>query len=72
MSDRTAPEDALASLGDLPLQPTGSGVADLEIAYERMKLAQDAETGSTSAPEGAGLSSSARDGDSSESEAHPS
>lgn len=24
--------------GDLPIQPTGSGVADLEIAYEQMRL----------------------------------
>ena len=28
---------------DLPIQPTGSGVADLEIAYEQMKLAEQAE-----------------------------
>jgi hypothetical protein len=27
--------------GDLPIQPTGSGVKELEIAYEQMKLAED-------------------------------
>ncbi len=26
--------------GDLPIQPTGSGVADLEIAYEQMRLGE--------------------------------
>jgi hypothetical protein len=35
------------SFGDLPMQPTGSGVADLEIAYEQMKLAEGDEEGST-------------------------
>jgi len=34
------------NFGDLPMQPTGSGVADLEIAYEQMKLAEGAENGS--------------------------
>ncbi len=28
----------LDGFGDLPIQPTGSGVADLEIAYEQMRL----------------------------------
>ena len=33
------------TLGTLPIQATGSGVADLEIAYEQMQLmADDAET----------------------------
>lgn len=36
---RTTP----ASLSDLPILPTGSGVADLEVAYEQMKLADDAQ-----------------------------
>jgi hypothetical protein len=35
----TAPEPA--SFADLPIQPTGSGVQDLEIAYEQMELAND-------------------------------
>ena len=42
MTDPTAPETPIDSLTDLPIQPTGSGVADLEIAYEQMKLAEDA------------------------------
>ncbi|WP_156361049.1 hypothetical protein [Sphingomonas sp. Leaf257] len=33
----TAPEPA--SFADLPIQRTGSGVQDLEIAYEQMELA---------------------------------
>ena len=37
---------ALDNFGDLPMQPTGSGVADLEIAYEQMKLAEGDEDGS--------------------------
>jgi len=28
------------SFGDLPIQPTGSGVQDLEIAYEQMRLTE--------------------------------
>lgn len=64
--------DAPDSFGDLPLQPTGSGVADLEIAYEQMKLAEvdEPDLGRTSddlvassGPAGAGET---------ESEAHPS
>ena len=34
---------------DLPLQPTGSGVADLEIAYEQMRLADAADLGEAEA-----------------------
>ena len=41
------------NFGDLPMQPTGSGVADLEIAYEQMKLAEGAEDGSEG-PDAAG------------------
>ncbi|WP_322966214.1 hypothetical protein [Sphingomonas fuzhouensis] len=26
--------------GDLPIQPTGSGVQDLEVAYEQMRLSE--------------------------------
>lgn len=32
-------------LSGLPMQPTGSGPADLEVAYEHMRLAESAETG---------------------------
>jgi hypothetical protein len=39
-TDHASPADGF---GDLPIQPTGSGVADLEIAYEQMKLAEQAE-----------------------------
>ena len=41
MTDPTVTDPAIESFGDLPIQPTGSGVADLEIAYEQMKLAED-------------------------------
>ena len=40
MIDQAAPDTPPDALIDLPLQPTGSGVADLEIAYEQMKVAQ--------------------------------
>ncbi|MDB5694955.1 MAG: hypothetical protein JWN21_498 [Sphingomonas bacterium] len=42
MTDPTRADISLDSLSELPIQPTGSGVADLEIAYEQMKLAEDA------------------------------
>ena len=35
---------APANLNDLPILPRGSGVADLEVAYEQMKLADVAES----------------------------
>ena len=38
--DHATPPETFA---DLPIQPTGSGVADLEIAYEQMQLANDDE-----------------------------
>ena len=42
MTDTRAPDDAAPeSFGDLPIQPTGSGVADLEIAYEQMRLSEE-------------------------------
>jgi hypothetical protein len=46
MTETTNPADHASpaeGFGDLPIQPTGSGVADLEIAYEQMKLAEQAE-----------------------------
>ncbi|GGB41689.1 hypothetical protein GCM10011380_33970 [Sphingomonas metalli] len=43
MSDPTDPHREPESFADLPIQPTGSGVADLEIAYEQMKLAEGAD-----------------------------
>lgn len=33
-------ETTLDSFSDLPMQPTGSGAVDLEIAYEQMRLAE--------------------------------
>ena len=32
------PDEPIEDFADLPMQPTGSGVADLEIAYEQMRL----------------------------------
>ncbi len=43
MTDTTDQNGPAESYGDLPIQPTGSGVADLEIAYEQMKLAEGAD-----------------------------
>ena len=40
MTESDAIDPAPATFADLPLQPTGSGVADLEIAYEQMRLAE--------------------------------
>lgn len=40
MTDPTNPDPSPESFADLPMQPTGSGVADLEIAYEQMKMAE--------------------------------
>lgn len=39
--DPTPTPADLTDLVELPMQPTGSGVADLEVAYEQMKLSQD-------------------------------
>lgn len=40
-------DTAQASFSDLPILPTGSGVADLEVAYEQMKLAEGADVADT-------------------------
>lgn len=56
---------------ELPMQPTGSGVADLEIAYEQMKLAGAADPAAAD-PGVDGGSPQARQDAASESEAHPS
>ncbi len=69
MTQLTTSGDApIETFADLPLQPTGSGVADLEIAYEQMKLADDANEaavvdGGATIPDPAAIA---------ESEAHPS
>lgn len=76
MTDRSTPDASPEAFIDLPLQPTGSGVADLEIAYEQMKLAEDAnpERASTDgrAVDSANVTPSDRDDDGADSEAHPS
>ncbi|MCP4026860.1 MAG: hypothetical protein GY736_11230 [Sphingomonas sp.] len=43
MADVTDPTHEPESYTDLPMQPTGSGPADLEVAYEQMRLAEEAE-----------------------------
>lgn len=43
MADPIAADPTPDNFGDLPIQPTGSGVADLEIAYEQMRLAEDTD-----------------------------
>lgn len=76
MTDRKASDAPVENLGDLPIQPTGSGVADLEIAYEQMKVAEGAEPDLSSPVGGtsgdADLTPTVRDHDSAESAAHPS
>lgn len=42
MADLNATDALLDDFGNLPIHPTGSGIADLEIAYEQMKLAEEA------------------------------
>lgn len=61
---------------NLPIQPTGSGVADLEVAYEQMRLADDAgpATSATDQIAVADVVPTATDAgsDAAESAAHPS
>lgn len=76
MIDQEPDETTPDSYGDLPLQPTGSGVADLEIAYEQMKLTAvsdptDAEAGARPADD-PGATLIDRDDEEVESEGHPS
>lgn len=42
MSDPNPHPHEIESFGDLPIQPTGSGPADLETAYEQMRLSESA------------------------------
>ncbi|MBB4615897.1 hypothetical protein [Sphingomonas abaci] len=55
------------SFADMPIQPTGSGVQDLETAYEQMRLSEEEEAGEASSVVPT-LSGEAM----AESEAHPS
>jgi hypothetical protein len=43
MANSNATDALLNDLSNLPIHPTGSGAADLETAYEQMRLAEDAE-----------------------------
>lgn len=73
MTDPDAMPDQPEHFTDLPIQPTGSGVADLEIAYEQMKLAEQAERGTDMpAAKVADLSPVEFDRAATESAAHPS
>ena len=65
----TAPEPGF--LADLPMQPSGSGVADLEVAFERMKLADEADEAAPAGPGETAVPTIA-DGAAQESAAHPS
>jgi hypothetical protein len=57
--------------GDLPIQPTGSGVADLEIAYEQMRLGEGEDDADR--PGDADIAIPTEDGrDAADSAAHPS
>lgn len=61
------------SFADLPIQPTGSGVADLEIAYEQMRLEQaEGESPDRPVEDVAALTPLEAGTDAVESAAHPS
>lgn len=75
MSDPNPRPHDIESFGNLPIQPTGSGPADLETAYEQMRLADEAEAGSEpgDTPLVADAAIPTDDGfDAAESSAHPS
>ena len=69
MTDRTHTPNEPDSFTDLPIQPTGSGVQDLEMAYEQMRLSDD----EAAAAPAASAAVPTLSGDAmAESEAHPS
>ena len=70
MTDRDLPETPSADFAGMPMQPTGSGVADLEVAFEQMKLAEAADPDLAAAD--AAVTPTATDSEMGESEAHPS
>lgn len=75
MPDVNDPTQEPESYNDLPMQPTGSGPADLEVAYEQMRLADEAEGTTGGVPAAAVADATLPVGDASaaaESEAHPS
>lgn len=72
MSNPNEPRAEPDSFNDLPIQPTGSGVADLEIAFEQMKLSEEEGEAVVSVDEGANNSLRAANDAEAESEGHPS
>lgn len=45
--DRPTPDTQSHDVEPTPVQPTGSGVANLEVAYEQMKLAEAGANGAS-------------------------
>lgn len=75
MADVTDPTHEPESYADLPMQPTGSGPADLEVAYEQMRLAEEAQDTTGGVPAAAVTDAAVPVSDAgaiAESEAHPS
>lgn len=72
MSNPNEPRAEPDSFNDLPIQPTGSGVADLEIAFEQMKLSEEEGEAVVSVDEGANDPFRAANDAEAESEGHPS
>lgn len=72
MTERDSVEAAPDGFTDLPLQPTGSGIADLEIAYEQMKLSEAADQADAPVDPRGEEVPVGRDDARTESEAHPS
>ena len=72
MINATEPGAAPDSFSDLPLQPTGSGVADLEMAYEQMKLTEGNDTAAIRAEDDRTGAPAVFNDDEAESEGHPS
>ena len=70
MTEHPAADAAPTEIADIPMQPTGSGVADLEVAYEKMKLAEAADLGDEAASDDDPLPTTGGTG-AAESEAHP-
>lgn len=66
MNDHSHTPNEPDSFADLPIQPTGSGVQDLEMTYEQMRLSDDEAAAAPAAVPTLGGDAMA------ESEAHPS
>lgn len=72
MTNPNEPDATPDSFIDLPLQPTGSGVADLEIAFEQMKLTEENGEPDIRADDGVESAGVDFSDDAAESEGHPS